>query len=277
VTSKDLSVSLSTRGDYPAWLKQEFNERCRINPLYSMRAFARDLKLSPASMSYIMSGQKGLSHSSAKRVAKAIELNDHETEVFCALVQLRGRNKASRAVAHAKLVQLHFYRDAVKLKLDVFQNISDWYHFAILQLVQIKNAQTDSKWMANQLGIHVFEVDAAIERLKRLELLFVEDDRYRVTKEMVFAPDGVPNDAIRKFHRQILDRAVESVSSQTVDERYLNSTVLPIQLKDLPRAREKIKRFHREFDAEFTPATHGQGDHVYALAVQFFTLTPKLK
>lgn len=271
-------INASAQGDYLEWIKRAFSERCRHNPRYSLRAFARDLSLSPATLSYVMNGQKGLSMTVAQSVATSIGLNEKEKEIFCCLVESKhGRSKTSRVIAQTRLAQLEYHPKVTSLQLDVFQTIADWYHLAILQLVQIKNAQTDSKWMANQLGIHVFEVDAAIERLKRLELLFVEDDRYRVTKEMVFAPDGVPNDAIRKFHRQILDRAVESVSSQTVDERYLNSTVLPIQLKDLPRAREKIKRFHREFDAEFTPATHGQGDHVYALAVQFFTLTPKLK
>jgi len=271
-------INASTQGDYLEWIKRAFSERCKHNPRYSLRAFARDLKLSPATLSYVMNGQKGLSMPVAQSVAASIGLNEKEAEIFCCLVESKhGRSKTARTIAQARLAQLEYHPKVATLQLDVFQTIADWYHLAILQLVQVKKIDSDTKWMANQLGIQVFEVETAIERLKRLELLLVDDGHYRVSKEMVFAPDGVPSDAIRKFHRQVLEKAMQSISDQTIDERYLNTTLLPVKLSDLPQAKEKIRKFHREFDAEFTPRAQDPGDHVYALAVQFFSLTPKLK
>lgn len=100
-------------GDYLDWMKRAFNERCRNNPHYSMRAFARDLKLSPASMSYIMNGKNGMSATTAKRVADALGLNDQEKEIFCTLAQLRGRSQVSRSLAQKKLIQLQYQRESV--------------------------------------------------------------------------------------------------------------------------------------------------------------------
>ena len=207
-----------------------------------------------------------------------IGLSQQETELFCGMVQAQhGRNKTSRMIAETRLAKLQYNPEAVSLQLDAFQVISDWYHLAILQLVQLKGFSSDPKWIAKSLGIHPKEVEAGVQRLLRLELLS-RDAHGKLTaeSEMVFAPDGIPSEAIRKFHQQVLQKAMDAVTTQTVDERYLNTTVLPVRSKDLPKAKEKIKAFHREFDREFTPKA-GEADHVYALAIQFFSVTQKSK
>ena len=265
----------SSNSDYVAWLNREFNGRCLANPLYSKRAFARDLKLSPASMSYILSGQKNLSPSSAKRVAKAIALNIHDTEVFCALVQLSARSRSSRESAQKKLIQLQYLREIISLDLDKYKTIADWHHLAILKLVRIKNFKTDSTWIGLRLGISSKEVDAAILRLEQLGLLLTKNEQFQVPKEIVYSPDSISSEPIQKYHRQILEKANHSIESQSDGERYLNTSLLPVRIKDLPRAKEKIKEFHREFDAEFSPKLGEFGDQVYALAVQLFSLTPE--
>lgn len=269
---KQAQTTNSDQLDYREWLKRAFSERCRSNPRYSLRAFARDLKLSPAAVSYILNGKKGLSRASAEQVAQALGLSSTETELFCESVEAQhGRNPVTRTLAKTRLAQLKLQPEVRSLQLDAFQVISDWYHLAILQLVQVEGFQDSPKWIADQLGIHPKEASAAIDRLLRMELLIQVERGYSVQSEVVMAPDGISSEAIRKFHRQILEKATQALTTQSLEERYFNTTVLPVRIEDLPRAKAKIKKFHEDFDREFTPSSE-PGERVYALAVQLFAL-----
>lgn len=52
------------------------------NPGYSLRAFARDLKISPQLLSNVINGKRGLSADLAVRVAKTLGLSEFEKTVF---------------------------------------------------------------------------------------------------------------------------------------------------------------------------------------------------
>ena len=55
--------------------------------------------------------------------------------------------------------------------LDTFAVISDWYHYAILSLLEVTDARLDPRWISKRLGINRLEARLAIERLKRLSLI----------------------------------------------------------------------------------------------------------
>jgi hypothetical protein len=46
--------------------------------------------------------------------------------------------------------------------------ISDWYHFAILDLTRLDDFQPEPAWVSRKLGLTVSEVKIAVERLLRL-------------------------------------------------------------------------------------------------------------
>ena len=79
--------------DYREWLQNELKARCLRNPQYSLRAFARDLNFSPAFISYVLAGQKGLSVSSATRIAKVIGFSEVDRETFCNMVNAQQKKK----------------------------------------------------------------------------------------------------------------------------------------------------------------------------------------
>ena len=118
-------------------------------------------------------------------------------------------------------------------------------------------------------------VTAAVERMKRLELLEEKNGKLTPTDGFTASPDGIPSEAIKKFHAQILEKALTAVREQTVEERDFSSVILAVDKQDLPKAKERIKNFRREFDAEFGKAK--KKDEVYCLGVQFFRLQEKQK
>src|SRR5262249_10820626 len=58
-----------------------------------------------------------------------------------------------------------------RLTRDAAMVLSDWHHFAILELVRLKSFRADSRWIARVLDLSVDDVNTALQRLLRLELL----------------------------------------------------------------------------------------------------------
>lgn len=88
--------------DYRIILRSELAERCKHNPNYSLRAFARDLGIAPSRVSEILSGKQGLSRKAALSIAERLGLSTEEAEAFADLVDCRhcrtldGRERARR-------------------------------------------------------------------------------------------------------------------------------------------------------------------------------------
>lgn len=63
-------------------LRAEFTKRKSKNPFYSLRAFARDLHISPASLSLILLGKRTLTVSMARRVLARLPMPTSDQEKF---------------------------------------------------------------------------------------------------------------------------------------------------------------------------------------------------
>ncbi|MEZ4751267.1 MAG: helix-turn-helix transcriptional regulator [Bdellovibrionota bacterium] len=80
---------------YRTVLMQELGRRKERNPHYSLRALARDLDLSAASLSRIMSGKTALSISSVRRIVLGLELSPEETLKFITSLEDEAPNKSA--------------------------------------------------------------------------------------------------------------------------------------------------------------------------------------
>jgi uncharacterized protein (TIGR02147 family) len=156
------------------------------------------------------------------------------------------------------------------LGLDSFPVISDWYHFAILELTLVEGFQSNPAWIADQLGITQIEAKAAVERLLKLDLLLETNGKWRATGSNFANPEGLPSDAIRKFHRQVLERAGQALEFQSAAERESSNLIIAIDESVLPKARKMIRDFTRKFDAELSRTQ--RKTQVYNMTVQFFSL-----
>lgn len=257
--------------DYKTILKEELAARCRQNPRYSLRAFARDLKLAPSRLSEILSGKQGLSRDAAIRVAKALGYGANETERFCDLVEsLHARSRKDRETARIRLKKHVVPTETYLLQVDAFKAISDWYHFAILELTYVDGFKSDAKWIARTLGISEFEVQLALERLVRLELLTWKGTKLHLNHSFVFVPEDVPSASKTSFHSQILMKAREALHLQAVEEREFGSEIIAIDRSQLGEAKKAIRDFKHKFCNTMGEAA--VKDALYCLSVSFFDL-----
>lgn len=247
--------------------------RTAKNPRYSLRAFARDLKIEPARLSDILNGKKGLSRGAAELWAQRLGWNDSETEFFCDLVESEhARNPIKRQLAKRRaLSTLEKNATSLELSLDAFRTISDWYPMAILELLKLPRTIHTPEWIAAELGITPIQVTDALARLERLELIERIDSKWIPIADAVLSPDGVPSTAIKTFHEQTLTKAIQALYTQSVKHRDFYTYVMPARASDLPEIRSRVRKFITGIVAEFGNVTNA--DTVLNLSNQVFPLT----
>ena len=261
--------------DYRSLLKREYEQRSEKNPLYSLRAFARDLSISPSRISEIFNQKSGLSRKAAERLSLTMGFNPYEKEIFCTLVESQhARSFARRELAKLKFKKLQANMEFEDLTMDTFHVISDWYHLAIVELTYLKNFRSNSAWIAKTLGISQTQTKLAIERLKKLNLL-IEDKKgnFRAQNEFNASPNGIPSEAIKKCHQQMLEKAIGAIYTQSVEERDFSAMILSLDKRKLREAKKWIKEFRRKFCKKVSK--NKKRDSLYCLSIQFFNLLNK--
>lgn len=68
--------------DFRSFLQDELEKRCKKNPRFSLRAFARTLEVEPSALSKILHGKRALTPKMLMRMASQLGLPDNEIERF---------------------------------------------------------------------------------------------------------------------------------------------------------------------------------------------------
>lgn len=258
---------------YQTLLQQELLDRKRLNPRYSSRAMARDLGLSAAFYSQLMSGKRSLSVESAELIARRLNWTAKKRKAFLLLAQIERtkspelKSSLAREYRNSK-VPVRERSGFRRLKLDAFNLISEWYHYALLELTELAGFQADADWIAQKLEIPVEAAKAAIDRLIRLGLLSTSwaklESDYRI--------GDIPSEAIRNFHRQMLHLATRALDKQPPEERDFSGCTVALDPQKLPQIRELIRNFQKEL-MELT--AEGEKTAVYQMSMQLFRLDRK--
>jgi len=251
-----------TPAHYRTWLSQELLRRISLNPSYSLRRFAQQLGVSPSTLSGVLSGKRKLTLKASTKIVEKLGLSPREAQRFFNLVT----SAHTGSVMNASAATPEF----IRLSEEVFQVISEWYHHAILELTYVKGAKADPKWIAKKLGITHSESAQALTRLIDLGLIEIKNGRPIKTIAYLATQDGKSSVAIRKRHKQILQKAVASLEQHSVDERDFTAMTMSIDPTLLPEAKKRIAAFRRELSSFLESKKRKQ---VYELAIQLFPLS----
>lgn len=262
-------------GSYHDLLNEEFKRRKQLNSSYSLRAFARDLSMPPARLSQILNKKQGLSVSAAKEVSAKLNLTEEEAKWFCCSAgALHSRSNKERKDFEKKIQSYKkVSQKFAKIQMDYFKVISDWYHFAILELTYLQDFQSDMKWIANILDLSTSTVEEAIERMKRLELLKEENGVYIDVFQYLNTEDDIPSLSLKKYHHQLMKKSMEAMYEQDVSNREYASNIISFNKEKLPYFKEKIRKFRDEFDYECGQLD--MKDSVYCFSLQFYEITKR--
>jgi len=261
--------------DYRQILLRELSSRMRRNPRYSLRAFARDLQIPAPKLSQALRGIKGFSAQRAQAIAEKLNLSANEKELFIDLVDSEhSRSRVGREQAKERVAQKTKDDGFAELDLERFQIISDWFHFAILELTDVKDFKSEPKWISQRLGISLEETKKAVERLLDFGLLTKnKKGLLEQTHADLATPSGIPSRPIREQHSQLLYKADKALDRFSVNERDFSAITLAISTQEIPKAKKLIKEFRRKFNKEMQIAP--EKDRVYCIGIQFFPLDEK--
>ncbi len=240
-------------------LQGELAARCARNPHYSLRAFALDLEVDHSSLSQFLRGRRPLTERTIRLLAGRLGLGAAEVDGYVAHERRWGLPGPER-------------RELRRLTRDVAELISDWYHFALLELVHLEQFRPDSSWIGRVLGLTVDEVNVAVSRLCRLGLLEMDGERWIDRSGATLATlEGFTESALERFTAQLRALRLRALSSVPDQLREHASATFALDSRRLPELLELIGRFRRELDLLVDDAE--SCDQVYRLELDLFPLT----
>ena len=252
------------------YLQFEFDARKKRRPHYSLRAFARDLELSPSALSEYLSGKLVFSEERVLQVSKKIQLKSAQIEHWIDLIRMEGASsKADREVAAAK-VRARATQEKGTIALDLFKTISDWYHFALLELIDINEKYQDHKAAASALGLDVKTVKEAWDRLIQVGLAEKKDGLYKASSLATFVVEDIPSAALQNFHAGLMSKALFAQEEQPTEKREFVSIVFSFKQDDLKAIKDEVYKFQVDLTTRY--AQKKSKDSVYCISTQLFDL-----
>ncbi|MFZ3231154.1 MAG: TIGR02147 family protein [Pseudobdellovibrio sp.] len=241
---------------FSAFLKTELKQRQERNANYSLRAFAKFLDIDPSSLSKIMSNRKSVGPTMMKRLASRLGLSSTELSIFCA--------------EHA--MESGFLFEPLNLK--TFAAMSDWYHQAILELIQVENFQGTPEWISQQLGITLNEAQQAIRDLISMQLISLKEDGGWIDKSSgatsTIQP-GVTSLVAKQLQRQFLQKAQSSLETDSIEIREHTSLTFAIDQNRIPELKKLLKKFRADV-AQLVDSAETK-DSIYNLTMALFPIT----
>ena len=227
-------------------------QRQAINTRYSLRAFARDLHVSPSTLSEVLAGKRMLSRKNAQRAAAALCLPPNQVDQMM--------KKSDQKSAYQATISL-----------DSFSIIADWFHLAILNLVKVDQIKSTAQ-IASRLGISENQAKGALGRLLNLELLCRSKGVFkRVAKNLTTLTD-IPSAALRKHNREKMELGIAALENVPLEERDISSQTIAFDPKDMKKIKNEINKFKEKIESI---SASRLGTEVYAMNIQFFPLTKR--
>jgi transcriptional regulator with XRE-family HTH domain len=238
-------------------LRNELVERRRKNARYSLRMFAAKLGMAPSMLSAILNGRRAITDRTVLRVANALRFDERQRARYL------GRAPKRRPS----------YRN---VSLDRFLVISEWYHFAILELLKIEGFAPTPARIGEALGIGENEARFALERLVRTGFLAPTRTGYRDLHggHGAFIQTGKDHEALRNLQIRYLEMAIERLRGAPPEERDNTAITMAIRHDRLPEAKRKLRELRRAFADDLES---GEGkDRIYQLVIGFYPISKQI-
>jgi uncharacterized protein (TIGR02147 family) len=228
---------------------------------------------SPTALKHVIDGKRNLSLEAANRFASALKIEGIARHYFLTLVLFNQSDSLGEQEKYLnELIELKRAEDPSRLDEDRFDVLSQWYHLALREVVELPDFRNSPKWMARVLSPQItpFEASQSLALLKRLGLVTKVDGRLRATDRTIATGHQVHSVKAAEYHRQMIRRGGEAITRFKSDEREICGTTLRVARREV----ENVKVLLREFRKKMLvlAANSTDADQVYQLNFQFFPL-----
>jgi len=242
----NISQTASTKSpDFRLFLQQELAKRCGTNPKYSLRAFAKFLGITPAFLSNLLKGKRSVTQSSIEKFSERLGLRPDDLAKFQNFHFKGPRSPRSSGTRKPRPKSIP---DFNQVHLDQFEMISDWYHYAILELIRVRGFDPSPRWMAKALSVNIAEVHAALERLERLGMISRSADGKIQDTSKNYTTTGNPSTAVafRNLQKGVLQKAIVALEELPIEKRDQTSLTMALDSKLIPKLKLMLKDFRKQ-------------------------------
>jgi hypothetical protein len=247
--------------DYRRYLQEELERRMQINRLYSMRAFAKHLGVESSWLSKLLRGDRRITTGFIQRTGMRLGLD---------LSEIRQFMEESRLHSGPILPPRHFNQ----IENDSFEFISDWHHFAILELMKTAGFKQEKDWISQRLKMAPDEVDDAIRRLISIGVITVDSSGQWVDSSGGFTTHNLSpystSTGRRKLQAQLLKKSQKCLEDLPIEKRDHSSMMMACSAARIDGAKKLIDEFRYKLSAYLET---GEKDTVFALQVSMFPLS----
>ena len=144
---------------FQARLRQELEARRRTNPRYSLRAFAAWLGADHSTLSQVFRGKRPIPVGNLRQWGRKLGLTKEEIAAYVVAEHVPPEETVGRQERLR-----HWSAEALAIT-------ADRVHWQVIQLLRSSGFRPDSRWFAAQIGVSVDDINLALSRLLRLQLL----------------------------------------------------------------------------------------------------------
>lgn len=245
----------------------EYESRRQRRPSYSMRALARDLKLSPSSLNDFLKDRVGMSEKRIENIAENLNWSELRKKHFMDLIIVKHNTDPAERQAAMMRINLRVKDKATYFNMDQFKMISQWFHLVIVELCCIQDNITPRK-IVEQLGISLTEAKKALNQLSQLGILQKTPQGFKPTEQTLQFGDSVPSEAIRNFHLQILQQAEVALVEKDMSQRESHSLVFSIRSEDRAALNQELRKSIYSIVNKY--AVRPNADSVQVISLQSF-------
>jgi uncharacterized protein (TIGR02147 family) len=259
--------------NYRNILKNTLRKKTQDNPMYSLRAFARDIGMGASSLSEVLNGKKNLSIKMANQISIRLDFSKKMSEKFITLVQFETtKNSNLKNIFKTKLSQLDFKNERKLLDLQLFDLMSSWYFVVILELTNLRGFFFSAKNVADTIGIKIIEAHNAIEILEKFNLIKkVSEGKYVKTSTNILVSSERKSQSLRNFMKEVFIKLSNEVETGNSEERFLGTETFVFDKKLLSEANEILEDCFNKIIKLSEKST--QRNSVYQLGIQLVPFT----
>nr|WP_295905876.1 DUF4423 domain-containing protein [uncultured Bdellovibrio sp.] len=240
--------------DFKTLLQKEYQKRMQKNRLYSLRAYARFLGIDSSFLSKIFASKRPVTSKTIDKLSGPLNLTRTQIEYYKGLAGYGVGDGAFKALSETE-----------------FDVISDWFHYAILEMTHLDYFVSDPAWIAQRLKVSVQDVAEAIQKLLRMGLLSLDENaRLRVNENCTTTTNPFTSAAFKKIQKQINQQAIEALDDIPFEKRSHSTITLCGDSERLEEAKKKIAAFRRELMVFLESGE--KKDRVFQMSISLFPI-----
>lgn len=202
-----------------------------------------------------------MSQKLALEICQRLKLSEEETDLFLKAVSSQKARKTKN-------------KSIVRLSVDEFNRISDWYHFAILALVDTIDFQSNREWVAERLNLPLDLAEEALVNLTNLGLLAHEEGKYSLKHVELETETDIPCESLRDSHKQSLKRIIQEIDVVPPEMRDVQSVTFAGDPRRLKLAKSLIYKMTQRIVSYLET---GKRSEVYELNTQLFPVSRNIQ